>query len=163
MLVELSFNIFLYSILGRCFATYSVTTGYLLTSFSHNCLAVKTPLLWLQNIIWQNVVAPCCLRSRTRCQWGYIWGMVLSCDLVSHFLTEIWDRRCWHQKSWHFLSHFQSENGSNSYRCSESEVFPSRLLLSHDRFLPRLLVKCGCADMRICGSWNGSGWKLMDF
>jgi len=29
------FNIFLYSILSRCFATYSVITGYLLTSFSH--------------------------------------------------------------------------------------------------------------------------------
>jgi len=27
-------NIFLYSILRRCFATYSVITGYLLTSFS---------------------------------------------------------------------------------------------------------------------------------
>ena len=29
------FNIFLYSILSRCFATYSVITGYLMTSFSH--------------------------------------------------------------------------------------------------------------------------------
>jgi len=30
--------------------------------------------------------------------------------VVTHFLTEIWDRRFsgWHQKSWHFLSHFQS-------------------------------------------------------
>jgi len=46
------FNIVLYSILSRCFVTYSVVTGYLLTSFSHNFLAVKTPLLWLQNIIW---------------------------------------------------------------------------------------------------------------
>jgi len=30
------FNIFLYNILSRCFATYSVIPGYLLTSFSHN-------------------------------------------------------------------------------------------------------------------------------
>ena len=67
-------------------------------------------------------------RSRTRCQWGYIWGMVLRCDLVSHFLTEIWDRRCWHQKSWHFLSHFQSENGNNGYRYSKREVFRSNSL-----------------------------------
>jgi len=43
--------IFLYSIL-RCFATNSVITVYLLTSFSRNFLAVKTPLLSLQNIIW---------------------------------------------------------------------------------------------------------------
>jgi len=50
--------------------------------------------------------------------------MVLRCVLVSRFLTEIWDRICWHQKSWHFLSHFQSENGNNGYRCSETEVFP---------------------------------------
>jgi len=31
---------------------------------------------------------------------------------VFHFLTEIWDGRCWYQKSWHFLIlfQFQSEN-----------------------------------------------------
>jgi len=39
------FNIFLHSILGRCFATYQVITGYLFTSFSHNFFAVKTPSL----------------------------------------------------------------------------------------------------------------------
>jgi len=22
------------------------------------------------------------------------------------------------------------------------------------------LVKCGCTDVRICGFWNGFGWKL---
>ena len=41
---------FFYNILGRCFATYSVITGYLLTSFCHNFLAVKTLLFSLQNI-----------------------------------------------------------------------------------------------------------------
>jgi len=41
---------------------------------------------------------------------------VVRCDLVSHFLTEMWDRRCWHQNSWHFLSHFQSENGNKYSR-----------------------------------------------
>jgi len=29
------FNIFLFNILSRCFATYSVITGYVLTSFGH--------------------------------------------------------------------------------------------------------------------------------
>ena len=50
--------------------------------------------------------------------------MVLRCDLVSHFLTEIWDRRCWYQKSRHFLSHFQSGNGNNGYCCSKGKFFP---------------------------------------
>ena len=27
-------------------------------------------------------------------------------------------------KSWHVVSHFQSENGNNGYRCSKGEVFP---------------------------------------
>jgi len=37
--------------LSRCFATYSAIAGYLLTSFSHNFVAVKTPLMSLQNIM----------------------------------------------------------------------------------------------------------------
>jgi len=39
------FNIFLYSILSRCFATYSVRTGYLLTSFSHNFSGSKNTVI----------------------------------------------------------------------------------------------------------------------
>jgi len=35
-----------------CFATYSAIAGYLLTSFSHNFVAVKTPLMSLQNILF---------------------------------------------------------------------------------------------------------------
>jgi len=31
-------------------------------------------------------------------------------------LTEIWDRRCWHQKSRHFQSYFQSKNGNKYCR-----------------------------------------------
>ena len=44
-------KIFLCSILSRCFATYSAIAGYLLISFSHNFVAVKTPLMSLQNNI----------------------------------------------------------------------------------------------------------------
>jgi len=43
---------------------------------------------------------------------------------VSRFLTEIWDRRCWQQISWHFLSHFQSENGNKYSRWPVMEVLP---------------------------------------
>jgi len=50
--------------------------------------------------------------------------MVLHCNLVSHFVTEIWDWRCWHQKSWHFLSHFQSENGNKYSRWPVMDVLP---------------------------------------
>jgi len=56
--------------------------------------------------------------------FGGMLALVNSVKKVSNFLTEIWDGICWHQKSWHFLSHFQSENGNNGYRCSEREVFP---------------------------------------
>jgi len=42
---------FLSSILSRCFATYAAIAGYLLISFSHNFMAVKTPLMSLQNNI----------------------------------------------------------------------------------------------------------------
>jgi len=57
----------------------------------------------------------------------YIRGTVLRCDLISHFLTEIWDRGCWSQKSWHFLFHFQSENGNKYSRWPGMEVLPRRL------------------------------------
>jgi len=39
------------SILSRYFATYSAIAGYLLTSFSHNFVAIKTRLMSLQNIV----------------------------------------------------------------------------------------------------------------
>ena len=35
----------------ECFVTYSAITAYLLTTFSHNFVAVKTPLMSLQNVI----------------------------------------------------------------------------------------------------------------
>jgi len=41
--------------------------------------------------------------------------------VATHFLTEIWDRRCWH-----FLSHFQSENGNEYSRWTVKEVFPGQ-------------------------------------
>ena len=41
--------------------------------------------------------------------------------VATHFLTEIWDRRCWHQKAGIF---FQSENGNKYSRWPVKLVFP---------------------------------------
>ena len=38
-------------LLAECFVAYSAITAYLLTTFSHNFVAVKTLLMSLQNII----------------------------------------------------------------------------------------------------------------
>ena len=128
----LIFSIFSYTVFlaGVLRLIQCLITGYLLTSFSHFFGSKNTVIVIAKYYMIEcssTVLLTQYPRSRTRCQWSYIWGMVLRCDLVSHFLTEIWDRRCWRRKSWHFLSHFQSENGSNGYRCSEREVFPKRI------------------------------------
>jgi len=46
-------------------------------------------------------------------------------------------------KSWHFLSHFQSENRTNGYRCSEMELFPMSLFTAGVILVLFRLQGCG--------------------
>ena len=40
------------------------------------------------------------------------------------FYVATWDRRCWHQKSWHFLSHFHQKMGIMATAAPKGKSFP---------------------------------------
>ena len=51
--------------------------------------------------------------------------MVLRCDLVSHFLTEMWDQICWHKKAGIFYLTFSQKMGLMATAASKRSSFPT--------------------------------------